>query len=444
MDVDRATGAAKRRRERRLRSWWRHEAQSVQAAVVSALHHSRDVGPAKNEALRGQKKTTEIRRQSSRRTLAHGHRRPCLRGRGRSLLKSRCTGSFRVWGLSATVDGAPSLSLLGLADRAAEVVDSSSLRFLTAATLAARRKEEEEEKAEGRRRSARMCSRWCSNKLRMPWSRHGSCWRGARGSGGSGNFPRPLPCDVPVLMQLVFQQSFVEFPQARDARHHGRFGQDGLLHARSRLWQWHVFCWFGWVTMLLALRSLLASPSPGMLCIMAVMDQKDGALVVNHGSGMCLVGFPGVPAPRAVFFPPCRQAQDARHHGPGMNQREHSCGMVLVVQTAHNWIFHGCSSSLVVDFPVMVQRPIPMVLAVQQTIVIPLLQFFYKVIDVPGMQVVQVLPVVARCVQRQVPSTACSTSTRSSSSLSWHRGISPCSSCVSRPSRFHRCRTCAG
>ena len=59
MYVDRATGAAKRRRERRLRSWWRHEAQSVQAAVVSALHHSRDVEPAKYEALWGQKKTTE-------------------------------------------------------------------------------------------------------------------------------------------------------------------------------------------------------------------------------------------------------------------------------------------------------------------------------------------------------------------------------------------------
>ena len=28
--------------------------------MVSALHHSRDVGPAKNEAPRGQKKTTEV------------------------------------------------------------------------------------------------------------------------------------------------------------------------------------------------------------------------------------------------------------------------------------------------------------------------------------------------------------------------------------------------
>ena len=45
-------------------------------------------------------------------------------------------------------------------------------------------------------------------------------------------------------------------------------------------------------------------------------------------------------------------------------------------------------------------------LAVHQTIVLPLLQFSDKVIDVAGMQVVQVLPVVARCVQRQVSSTA--------------------------------------
>ena len=42
----------------RLRSWWRHDTLSVKAAVVSALHHSRDVGLAQHEAPRGQKKTT--------------------------------------------------------------------------------------------------------------------------------------------------------------------------------------------------------------------------------------------------------------------------------------------------------------------------------------------------------------------------------------------------
>ena len=64
--------------------------------------------------------------------------------------------------------------------------------------------------------------------------------------------------------------------------------------------------------------------------IMAVMDQKDSALVVNHGSGTCLVCFPGVPAPRA---------QDARHHGL-YEPEGHLCGMVLVVPTAENCEFY--------------------------------------------------------------------------------------------------------
>ena len=52
------TSAAKRRRERRLRSWWRHEAQSVRAAVTTVLHHSCDVGRETYNVLRHQKMTT--------------------------------------------------------------------------------------------------------------------------------------------------------------------------------------------------------------------------------------------------------------------------------------------------------------------------------------------------------------------------------------------------
>ena len=77
------TGAARWRRERRLRSWWKHEQQSVKAAVRSTKPHGDRRRPLRR------------RRQGSRRTLAYGHRRPCLRGRGRSLLTSR------VWRLSA-------------------------------------------------------------------------------------------------------------------------------------------------------------------------------------------------------------------------------------------------------------------------------------------------------------------------------------------------------
>ena len=59
----------------------------------------------------------------------------------------------------------------------------------------------------------------------------------------------------------MFQQSFVEFPQARDALHHGRFGPDGQLHACRRSWQWHVLGWFLWCcSLLIVLDRLMTCP----------------------------------------------------------------------------------------------------------------------------------------------------------------------------------------
>ena len=68
MNVDGA-GAAKRRRERRLRSWWRHERMSIACALAEALHHSsgapkydkRVVEDAKHGAVRGQTTATTVR-----------------------------------------------------------------------------------------------------------------------------------------------------------------------------------------------------------------------------------------------------------------------------------------------------------------------------------------------------------------------------------------------
>ena len=50
-------GAAWRRRERRLRSWWRHEQQSVAMALSAAAHHSYDKVAAgvTHDGLRAQK-----------------------------------------------------------------------------------------------------------------------------------------------------------------------------------------------------------------------------------------------------------------------------------------------------------------------------------------------------------------------------------------------------
>ena len=42
---DYGSGAAKRRRDSRLRMHWRHEQLALQMALAAALHHSRDVGP---------------------------------------------------------------------------------------------------------------------------------------------------------------------------------------------------------------------------------------------------------------------------------------------------------------------------------------------------------------------------------------------------------------
>ena len=59
MDVE--SGAAWRRRQRRLRSWWRHEQQTVAAVLATVTHHSRSKVGTANAALRGQKTGTSTR-----------------------------------------------------------------------------------------------------------------------------------------------------------------------------------------------------------------------------------------------------------------------------------------------------------------------------------------------------------------------------------------------
>ena len=58
-------------------------------------------GPRSTKPYGDRRRPPRWRRQGSSRTLAHGHRRPCPQGCGRSLLLSRCAGSLRVWRLSA-------------------------------------------------------------------------------------------------------------------------------------------------------------------------------------------------------------------------------------------------------------------------------------------------------------------------------------------------------
>ena len=56
MDGARVAGAAMRRRERRLRSWAKHERMTVAMALAENLHHSRQkVGGDEHDGLRAQK-----------------------------------------------------------------------------------------------------------------------------------------------------------------------------------------------------------------------------------------------------------------------------------------------------------------------------------------------------------------------------------------------------
>ena len=54
------TGAARRRRERRLRSMLRHERQTVAMELAVALHHSRDVGSGTYVGLRAQETASSV------------------------------------------------------------------------------------------------------------------------------------------------------------------------------------------------------------------------------------------------------------------------------------------------------------------------------------------------------------------------------------------------
>ena len=134
--VDTATAAA-RRRQRRLRSWLRHERMTVAMTLAELTHHTaprglkmarvgEEVVQDAHEALRGQK-TPPPRSQPA-----------ALREPGLQLVSEHA---------GCPCSCLPSLATPSLADTTADVVDSASVRFLAASALEARRKEEAEERA---------------------------------------------------------------------------------------------------------------------------------------------------------------------------------------------------------------------------------------------------------------------------------------------------------
>ena len=138
-DVERATaGSARRRRERRLRSWWRHERMSIAAALVEATHHSAPRGgwPGTHDAPRGQE-TTSVREDPELFTLFEEELGGCRPDRLAAVSEPQGSLPRGARTLSAPLLCVPRL------DEGCVAVDSSALAFLE-------EKEEEEEEEEKR------------------------------------------------------------------------------------------------------------------------------------------------------------------------------------------------------------------------------------------------------------------------------------------------------
>ena len=318
MEVDGdGASAARRRRERRLRSWWRQECQSVRMALTTAAHHSAEkvAADVKDAGLRAQ-------------TMVSAGQRP-----GVLTEPEPQGGAVTVGYVAAPV---PSLAVQLLAGAAGEAVDSSSLRFLLQQSLAVKKEEEEERRkvmeeldvlmripfiqltpdqravverpgafqdwkawssasAAGRRKKKR-------KKKKLPKTSSGPLHRLPRGarlrrcghgfrSRSSLSGPRSTSwpvrirstvtcssCRLVSLAILHLARCFLPCLQARDARHQGRYGPEGFFRQCKAWFAGFRRCpsvlLFLLVTTHLVLRSFVVF-APKMLGILVDTDQQD-------------------------------------------------------------------------------------------------------------------------------------------------------------------------
>ena len=128
-----------RRRQRRLRSWLRHERMTVAMTLAEMTHHTSPRGP---KMAKVGEEVVHVAHVAPRgpKTPPPGERPGILP----EPLPQRSDRSRRHF----SKDGLPQLALPSLASAASEAVDSATLAFLTRAALEERRKEEEEEMKE--------------------------------------------------------------------------------------------------------------------------------------------------------------------------------------------------------------------------------------------------------------------------------------------------------
>ena len=330
--------------------------------------------------------------------------------------------------------GVPSLATPSLEDAVADELDAPALRHILAARISQlgmvkerKRKEEEKEKAEVK---AKRAEELTESMLALARDASSSSSSGKRRKRRKRSLPRTSPhssrgrarrrqrqCYVRgwfccFSSSLAVSPSFVGMPELPDTMvgmdvmdsfmcYAGfaagdaprvvfpSVGQPRMLRimdgmdqkdttsscARRRLRQWHLQGWF-FLVLHLALCSFLLSSGQRCLSSWPVWSRRNVTWRRGHRSAeTCRLST--VAAHQGRRFP--RRSAVADFHGPACLDDE-------ILQLVLNTVIHVLAVqvvqvSQVVDFIVVVQRPIPMVLPVKQIIEIP--QFLlYKVVDV--------------------------------------------------------------
>ena len=270
MGVGRVTGAAKRRRERRLRSMLRHERQTVAMELAAALHHSRDArSDVSHEAPRGQ-------------ITACSGMRPA---------PPEEVSEPQVWAVTVGYVAAPVLLVSSPMLAGGDATDDVTVAFLVAAAL--EEKKDEEEKARVRRQSEA-----AEHEARMQ------------------ELDRRVQDDVPLspAESRAWMRWAGHLPfKKRKKRRMRKLPRNS---SRPRLAAWHLgrygpeghFCRD---TETASVARAVRTWKPGLSTshwYLTVMDQKEFLAFLNPGSGMCEACIAGFYASLCVPFG-CRQAR---------------------------------------------------------------------------------------------------------------------------------------
>ena len=274
-------GAARRRRERQLRSWLRHERMTVRMELAAALHHS--AGPETNDAARrqsalvvcGQESDRILRRswfRSTRLARAPVGCRPCLcwswktGGRSRGLLLPPLPHGLCVRGKKGGGGGGAEEKVKEKEKKRLAVHQVAAATLERARLLAERAGRRRKRKKRRKRRTPRTSShtsRCRAGRRQRRW--HAPGWFSSVHAVFPSYDGKPkLPGiivgmvqDDSLLARCRLRQWHMQFwfcwyfssrcvpfrcRLAHDAPHHGRYAPEGQLCAL-----WHVqgsFCWY--------------------------------------------------------------------------------------------------------------------------------------------------------------------------------------------------------